>query len=292
MDLTYRAKKPETLKRFLLENNIPLKLVKVEDGKMMLFINNDPKTKDDTMKKGDTVKVGILDEKPDPQIAMEDIPLEILFEDEYFLIVNKPSDMQVMISKAHPTGTLANALAFYYDKIGLKAKIHFINRLDKETSGLMMIAKNKFLKFLFSDRTDNTIVNQYIAVVQGILELKNFCIDLPISRTEGTIIREVTENGDECRTSYKVEREFDGFSLVKILSETGKTHQIRVHFAYFNYPIVGDLLYNKNRYSVNKMLLESNLIRFQHPIKDQPVEVKLPVDEAIRSFMKMHGSLI
>ncbi|HOP56627.1 MAG TPA: RluA family pseudouridine synthase [Bacillota bacterium] len=292
MDLIYRAKKPETIKRFLLENNIPLKLVKSEEGKMMLFVNNDLKTKDDTMKKGDTIKIRIQDEKPESDIIPEDIPLDILFEDEYFLVVNKPSDMQVMISKTHPTGTLANALAFYYKKNGLGSQIHFINRLDKETSGLMLVAKNRFLKFLFSDRTDNSITNEYLAVVQGLMDIKRFCIELPISRSEGSIKREVSETGDECKTSYQVEREFDGFSLVRILSETGRTHQIRVHFSYFNYPIVGDLLYNKNRYPVKDMLLYSNLIRFRHPIKDQDVEVRLPASEEIRAFMKMHGALI
>ena len=143
MELVYRPKKPEAIKRFMLENNIPLKLVVVSGGKQLIYVNNEQKTKDDTIKKGDTLKIVIPDEKFDTTIKPEAIALDIRYEDEYFLIVNKPADMQVMVSKAHPTGTLANALNHYYQQQGIPSQIHFINRLDKETSGLMLVAKNR-----------------------------------------------------------------------------------------------------------------------------------------------------
>jgi len=290
MDLIYRAKKPETIKRFLYENNVPLKLVEVVKGKLQLFINNELKLKEDSIKKGEYLRVVIPDEKLDDSVKMEDIPLDIRYEDEYFLIVNKPADMQIMISKAHPGGTLANAINHYYDKNGIHSQIHFINRLDKETSGLVLVAKNRFLKFLFSDRTENQITKEYYAVLDGILDNKRFCIDLPISRIEGSVIREVSEKGEECCTTYAVEKEFDHFSLVRILSETGRTHQIRVHFSFFNYPIVGDEIYNKNRYQVKSLLLYCNKIAFMHPLKEQMVEVQLPYPQAFTEFMGKHGA--
>ncbi len=290
MDLLYRAKKPETIKRFMFENNVPLKLVEIENNKMMLYVNNDQKTKEDTIKKGDTLKIRIPDEKLDTSVEKEDIPLDIRYEDEYFLIVNKPADMQVMISKAHPKGTLANSLNFYYEANEINSQIHFINRLDKETSGLVLIAKNRFLKFLFSDKTENNIVKEYYAIMDGILDNKKFCIDLPINRVEGSVLREVTMHGDDCRTVYQVEKEFKKYSLVKILSETGKTHQIRVHFSYFNFPIVGDEIYNKNRYPVKRLLLYCHKIAFMHPLKDQMVEVTLPYPQEFVDFMKRQGA--
>ncbi|MDD4354811.1 MAG: RluA family pseudouridine synthase [Candidatus Izemoplasmatales bacterium] len=285
MELVYRPKKPETIKRFMHENNIPLKLVVVQEGKQLIYVNNDLKSKDDTIKKGDTLKIVIPDEKWDSSIAPEDIPLDIQYEDDYFLIVNKPADMQVMISKAHPSGTLANALNFYFQKNQIQSQIHFINRLDKETSGLMLIAKNRFIRFLFSDKTSNVVNREYIAILEGILDNKRLCIDLPVSRIDGSIKREVTLTGEDCSTSYEVMKEFKKFSLVKILSETGKIHQIRVHFSHFHYPIVGDELYNKNHYPVSQLLLLSNRISFNHPLKDQPVEVTLPMPKAFQDFI-------
>jgi 23S rRNA pseudouridine1911/1915/1917 synthase len=285
MELVYRPKKPETIKRFMHENNIPLKLVVLDNGKQLIYVNNDLKTKDDTIKKGDTLKIVIPDEKWDASIKPEDIPLDIHYEDEYFLIVNKPADMQVMISKAHPSGTLANALNFYYQKQDIKSQIHFINRLDKETSGLMLVAKNRFIRFLFSEKTTNVVTREYLALLDGILDNKRLCIDLPISRVEGTIKREVTLTGEDCSTSYEVVKEYKKFSLVRILSETGKIHQIRVHFSHFHYPIIGDELYNKNRYPVNQLLLLSNKITFLHPLKDTTVDITLPMPKAFQDFI-------
>ena len=289
MELLYRPKKPDTIKRFMLENNIPVKLVIEEAGKPQIYVNNELKTRDDTIRKGDSLRIAIQDEKYDQTIKPEPMPLDIKFEDEYFLIINKPANMQVMVSKAHPTGTLANGLNHYFMEHNIKSQIHFINRLDKETSGLMLVAKNRFLKFLFSTKTENSVEREYYAILDGILDNKRLCIELPISRTEGTIIREVSLQGEECQTTYQVEREFSRYSLVKITQESGKTHQIRVHFAYFNYPIVGDDLYNKNHYNIDRMLLMSHRVAFQHPIKDQAVEVALPLDEAFTAFIRKFG---
>ena len=144
---------------------------------------------------------------------------------------------------------------------------------------------------MFSSKTDNAVEREYYAILDGILSKTSVSgIELPISRTEGTILREVSLQGEECQTTYQVEREFGKYSLVRITSESGKTHQIRVHFAYFNFPIVGDDLYNDNRYpKVDRMLLMSHRICFQHPIKDQKVEAILPLEEAFASFIKRNG---
>jgi len=290
MELLYRPKKPDTIKRFMLENNIPIKLIVEAAGRQLIYVNNEQKTRDDTVRKGDTLKIVIADEKYDASIKPEAIPLDIKYEDEYFLIINKPANMQVMVSKAHPTGTLANALNYYFEQQQIKSQIHFINRLDKETSGLMLVAKNRFLKFLFSSKTENSVEREYYAILDGILDNKRLCIELPITRGENTIKREVSLQGEECQTTYQVEREFKRYSLVKITAESGKTHQIRVHFSYFSFPIVGDELYNKNRYNVERMLLMSHRVAFLHPIKDQEVEVVLPLDEAFTAFMKKNGA--
>lgn len=290
MELIYRIKKPEAIQRFLKESNVPFKIIEVKDGKHQIFVNQTLKSLKDTVKKGEHLHVFINDEELDSKIRPERMTLDIAYEDDYVIIINKPADQQIMVTKAHPTGTLANGLQGYYKDHGIKSEIHFVNRLDKESSGLIMLAKNRFIKYLLSGKSETDIAREYHAIIDGILDVKKNCIELPIGRVENSIKREVQLQGEECSTTYQVVKEFKRFSLVKVLSETGRTHQVRVHFSHFSFPIVGDELYNKNRYTINQMLLFSSLIRFVHPILDQEINVELELPEAFKKFMKENGA--
>jgi 23S rRNA pseudouridine1911/1915/1917 synthase len=290
MELIYKIKKPESIVNFLHENNVPLKIIEMEDGKHKVFVNHNLKLLKDTVKKGDHLHIFILNEDRDSLVVPEKMDLDIVYEDEYILVVNKPANMQIMVTKAHPQGTLANGLQQYYVDNNILSQIHFVNRLDKESSGLMIIAKNRFIKFLLSSKTEGEIQREYYCIIDGILDLKRSCIDLPIGRQENTIKREVQMSGEECSTSYQVVKEFGHYSLVKIISETGKAHQIRVHFSHFSYPVVGDDLYNSNRYKVDQMLLFSYKVSFQHPINDTLVDLTLDIPEPFQKFMKENGA--
>lgn len=289
MELIYKVKKPETITRFLQENNVPAKVIEMNKGKPHILVNQAEKSFKDTVKKGDHLHVFIQDETPEEDIQPQTIELDIRYEDEYLLIVNKPAEMQIMTSKAHPTGTLANAIAGYFQSKAIFSQIHYVNRLDKETSGLMIIAKNRFVKFLLSDKTEGDITKEYLCILDGLLDVKRSCIDLPIGRIENSAKREVQFGGEDCQTNYAVQREFLQYSLVKVLSESGRVHQIRVHFAHFNYPIIGDAIYSKKQHKVNTMMLYSSRVSFHHPIKDTEVDVTLEYPKEFKQFLFEHG---
>jgi len=290
MELVYKIKKPESIVSFLHESNVPIKIIEMEDGKHKVFVNHNLKTLKDTVKKGEHLHVFVQDEERDGLVAPEKMDLNIAYEDEYLLVINKPANIQIMVTKAHPKGTLANGLQQYFIENNIFSQIHFVNRLDKESSGLMIIAKNRFIKFLLSDKTEGEITREYYCVIDGIIDAKRNCIDLPIGRHENSVKREVQMTGEECSTSYQVIKEFSHYSLVKILSETGRAHQIRVHFSHFSYPIVGDEIYNNNQYKVDQMLLYSYRVSFQHPILDTLVDVSLELPETFQKFLKENGA--
>ncbi|MGD9910074.1 MAG: RluA family pseudouridine synthase [Candidatus Izemoplasmatales bacterium] len=284
MELIYKIKKPETILRFLKEQSVPAKIIEMEDQKPKIFVGQVQKLFKDTVKKGDHLHVFIQDEEYDTTIAPENGELNVVFEDDYILVVNKPAEMQIMVTKAHPKGTLANIIQQYYMDNNIKSQIHFVNRLDKESSGLILLAKNRFIKYLLSDRTPGSITREYTALIDGVLDAKKNCINLPIGRVENSFKREVVMNGEECETFYQVIKESNQFSLVRILSETGKTHQIRVHFAHFYTPIVGDEIYNAKKYNVSELMLFSHRIAFTHPITDEELDIRLDLPVVMKEM--------
>jgi 23S rRNA pseudouridine1911/1915/1917 synthase len=281
MELIYKVKKPETISRFMQENNIPSKILEIEDNKQKIYVNGELKTRKDTVRKGGKIHFFINDEVRDPRIKSEDVKLEIVYEDSYMLIVNKPNNVQMMISKAHPSGTLANAINNYYEENDIKAKIHYVTKLDREASGLIVIAKHKFIKYLLSN--DNSITYHMKIIIDGILDLKESIIPLPISRVDGSILREVSEHGEECLTNYKVLDEFKGHSLVEVWIKDKLAHQIRVHFSYFFAPVVGDKLYGKE--PKEELMMYCNKLDFKNPITEEPIHMELIEPKHFKEFL-------
>jgi len=284
MELIYRVKKPETIQRFMQENNIPSKILELVDNKPRIEVNGKPKQKKDTIKKNDKVHFFIRDEKRDPKVKPEDLGLSIVYEDPYLLIINKPENMQMMISKSHLSGTLANGINFHYEKNGVDAEIHFVTKLDREASGLILVAKHKFIKFIMSNNTENSITYYLKAIVEGKFEIKENCIPLPISRPVGTIRREIAEEGEECSTNYRVIKEYPNHSLVEIWIKNKLAHQIRVHFSFFGCPIVGDKIYGKE--DDHELMLYCYKMDFTHPITEERINFELREPEYFRKFME------
>ncbi|MFA5006430.1 MAG: RluA family pseudouridine synthase [Candidatus Izemoplasmatales bacterium] len=289
MELAYKIKKPQTIKDFMHENNVPHKLV-LKDGKQLIVVNSEERTWNDSVKKGDTLRLTIPDEEIDPEVIKEDIPLDIVYEDEYLLVLNKAFGMPVMITKSHPTGTLTNALCHYYATHGINAKIHLVNRLDKETVGLMIVAKNRFVKFLLSEDLKVKIDRQYQAIIEGILDAKEGTIDLPIGKAdEASTKREVLMDGEDAVTDFVVVKEFGLKSLIRVKLETGKTHQIRVHFAHFGHAVVGDPLYNPKYKAGERLMLQSDRLAFKHPITGKDLEFSLEMPADFKAYMARFG---
>lgn len=288
MELIYRVKKPETIKRFMTENNIPTSILQKDEKNYKIFVNNEIKSRKDTVRKGDKIHFLLSDEGLNKNVEPEDYDLDIVYEDEYFLIVNKPINMLLTVSKTNPSHTLANYLVAHYKKNNINNMIHYVNKIDRESSGLVVIAKHRFIKFLLSNKVDNELQFSYKAIVDGILDAKDFDICLPIKKQEGSYIREVVQDGGEdCSTKYHVEKEFKQYSLLDLKVIGKVTHQIRVHLAFFDKPIVGDKIYNKHEHK-EPLMLVCYQTNFNHPVTEEKINVQLDLPKRFQEFMKVN----
>lgn len=227
----------------------------------------------------DVVSVLINFVEGNSNIVATAIPLDIIYEDEYLLAINKPSNMPVHPSMLHYENTLSNAVKSYFDSLNLKRKIRIVNRLDKDTSGIVIFAKNEYIQeCLIRQMKTKEFKKEYLAIVSGILQKKFDTLCFPIARKEGSIIeRTVNPNGDIAITHYNVLKEQNNLSLVHVFLETGRTHQIRVHFSHINHPILGDTLYGSSSSLINRQALHSYKITFIHPISKQVLTLESPI---------------
>ena len=215
-------------------------------------------------------------------VPNSNIELNILFEDDYLLIVDKPANLPVHPSILHYENSLSNGVKYYFDKIGLKKKIRPVNRLDKDTSGIVIFAKSEYIQeCLVKQMKSGTFKKYYIAVLDGVLENEGGTINAPIARKENSIIeRIVSDDGDNAISHYKVLKKFFNMTEVEFSLETGRTHQLRVHSKYIGHPIVGDTLYGSSSDSIERQALHAYKVKFIHPISNTKILLKsdLPND--------------
>lgn len=236
------------------------------------------------LRTGDEIEVIMPTE--DNIFEPEDIPIDVIYENDYFIIINKQAFLVVHPTKGHPFNTIANGLANYIHNRGESYKIRFANRLDRDTSGLMIVCKNGYSQKIISDQMiANKIEKKYYAVVSGIVKDDNGTIDLPIGLlNEDDIERSVFEGGYESITHYKVVERFRGSqedaTLVEIILETGRTHQIRVHFKAIGHTLLGDILYGGNHELINRQALHAFSLKMknidgelQNHVKEMPKDM-------------------
>lgn len=286
MNLSYQIDKDEhydnvlhVLKeQFLLSDRLITKLKKANK----IYLNSLPTYTKKSVTVGDTVSVLIDFEEDNSNIVASNIPLNIIYEDDYLLVLNKPANIAIHPSILHFDNSLSNGVKFYFDKLGLKKKIRIVNRLDRNTSGIVILAKNEYIQeCLIKQMKTNEFKKEYLAIAKGILESKSGTLNFPIARKEGSIIeRTVSSDGDSAITHYDVVKEFNNLSLVHIVLETGRTHQIRVHFSHIGHPILGDTLYGSPSELINRQALHSYKLTFIHPVtkKELILESSLPND--------------
>ncbi len=228
------------------------------------------------------LKIVLSEDCASENIMPVNIPLDIVYEDEDILIVNKSSNMPVHPSIGNYNNTLANAVAYHFAKRGETFKFRAINRLDRDTTGLLIVAKNILSGSILCDMVKNRkIVREYMAICEGIVDDEGI-IDAPIGRAYDSIIerRVDFQNGDRAVTHYKKIKNNDKLSLVALKLETGRTHQIRVHMKYINHPLIGDFIYNPNYQFMHRQSLHSYKLEFVHPITgvNYKFVAKLPED--------------
>ena len=210
--------------------------------------------------------------------------LDIIYEDECMLVLNKPAHMPVHPSLNHYEDSLSNGVRYYFDLINLHKKIRPVNRLDLDTSGIVIFAKNEYVQENFiRQMANNTFSKEYLAIVVGTLDEKSGVLDYKIDRKLPSIIeRHVSDEGQTSITKYKVLKEKNDLSLVRCTLLTGRTHQIRVHFAYINHPVLGDTLYGNPSNLIDRQALHSYKVSFNHPISSE-----LLTFECLPSFMDL-----
>lgn len=250
------------------------------DGEIL--INNERVDVRYKLQANDVLRVKFPPEERGFYMEAEDIPLSIVYEDKDVLVIDKQPGIVAVPTPHIPKGTIANGVLHYYEKQNLPYTVHIVTRLDRNTSGLMLIAKHRYIHSLFAKAHEaKEIYRSYVAVVKGNLKEKVGTINFPIGRMEGSFIeREVSPEGREAITHYEVIGEGDGYSVVKVVLETGRTHQIRVHFSHIGHPLLGDELYGVQSPHIKRQALHCKELRFRHPITGEIIELtsKVPTD--------------
>ena len=270
MEINYEIKNNTQTINSTLQNELKIssrllyKLIKLNK----IELNHKPCDTRKTGTFGDTITINFDYEEDNSNIIPTKMNLNIIFEDDWLLVVNKPAGIAIHPSVLHYSDSLCNGIKFYFDKIGLKKKIRPVNRLDLNTSGLVVFAKCEYIQeCLINQMKNNQFKKEYLAVCNGFFDKKSGTINLPIARKENSIIeRCISENGQPAITHYEVLKEFDNYSLVKCSLETGRTHQIRVHMSAIGHPLLGDSLYGSISDLINRQALHCFNLQFIHPI--------------------------
>lgn len=241
---------------------------------------------------GDTLQIRVLEEESSPNILPVAMPLDIVYEDEDLMVLNKPSDTPIHPSVNNHENTLANGVMYYFAARNIPFVFRCINRLDRDTSGLLIIAKNMFSGAILSRMSaERRIKREYLAIAEGILPSSG-TIDAPIARTEDSAIMRCVdfERGEHAVTHYTCIRSITSgstsLSLARIHLETGRTHQIRVHMKYIGHPLIGDFLYHpESMTQIRRQALHSYRLCFPHPVTGKILNFTREMPEDMRAML-------
>ena len=255
----------------------------IEEGNIL--VNGQKKKISYKVQTGDNIEINIPEAK-ETSIKAENIPVEVVYEDNDIIVVNKPKGMVVHPANGNPDGTLVNAIMAMckgsLSGIGGEIRPGIVHRLDKDTSGLLIVAKNDLAHINMSNQIkDRQVKKIYIALVKGNINEDEATINMPIGRsTKDRKKMAVRKDGKEAVTHFKVLKRYKDYTLLKVKIDTGRTHQIRVHMAEIGHPVVGDMVYSKgkNEFGVEGQMLHAQSLDFKHPItgKEMHLEAKLP----------------
>lgn len=272
----------EFLKYKGFSRQIIIQLKKTHQG---ILVNNEWAYVRTPLKVNDTITIQLLEEAPSENIVPVPLPLDIVYEDEDILLVNKSANMPVHPSINNYDNTLANGIAYYYKMQEKPFVFRCINRLDRDTTGLLIIAKNALSASILSNQMKKREIHRtYLAVVSGFPKKNADTITAPIARKENSAIERCVDfqKGEPAITHYQMISSKENYSLLKLSLETGRTHQIRVHMKYIGNPLLGDYLYNPDFSRIQRVALHSYSLSFVHPITDKTMNFssKLPEDMA------------
>ncbi|MDE4542370.1 MULTISPECIES: RluA family pseudouridine synthase [unclassified Thermoanaerobacterium] len=271
-----------TLKEFLLNKGFSPTLIRKYKNRGKMLVNGEISIVNRLVFEGDVVELLLDDENT--SVRPEKMDLHICYEDEDILVVNKDAGIVVHPTAGHPDGTLANGVAWYYEKNNIKAPIRPVNRLDRDTSGLIIFAKNPFMQNYL--QIVSPMKKLYIAIVEGDMDGRG-TIDLPIKRKPGsTIERMVDDEGDTAVTHFRLLKRGERLSLVKLELKTGRTHQIRVHLSHIGHPIIGDTLYGSDTSYIKRQALHAYRLTFKQPFIGKCISLYSPIPDDMKAVLK------
>ena len=261
----------------------------IENGNILV---NDIKVKDSyKVKENDYITIEALEETTD--ILPENIPLDIYYEDDDLIVVNKPSGMVVHPAPGNYTGTLVNALIYHTNnlsKVNTNIRPGIVHRIDKDTSGIIIVAKNDKAHLNISEQIkEHKTTKTYLALVRGRVKENEATIDMPIGRSKKDRKKmAVDKYGKKAVTHFKVLKRYSDCTLLEVVIETGRTHQIRVHLSEIGYPIIGDYTYSngKNRFDVEGQMLHAYKIKFKHPTTNEEVEYTAELPKYFKDILE------
>jgi len=274
------------------ELGLSTRLIRSASLDKRIFVNGEVVKMNRVLNSGEVIKIDLAkDESQD--IAPEKMDIDIVYEDEDILVVNKKPFMVVHPTKSYQSGTLANGVINYFMESGQNCIVRLVSRLDMNTSGLIIIAKNQFSHGMLSkEMSENKVEKKYLALVHGIMKEKQGTIDLPIYKPEGIengIRRVIDERGQRSITQYKVIEEYNESSLVECKLETGRTHQIRVHLSHLGHPIYGDTLYghgDEEGELIKRQALHAYGLNFKSPRSGEVLSLKANLPDDMNELIK------
>lgn len=277
-----------TLREVLLDKlNFSVRYVSKLKRFKTVNVNKNFKKLDKKVKKGDLIEVSIQEDMAN--FKPQDLNLDIVYDDFDLIVVNKPPFMVVHPTKSHFENTMANGVTDYIVKKGEAVKIRFVNRLDMNTSGLVIVAKNPFAQHvLSSEMKEEGFDKKYITVVKGVVEKDQDTVEEPIYRpTDDSVKRVVDPRGQESITHYKVIERLKGATVLEVKLETGRTHQIRVHMSHIGHPIIGDELYGSlDEDLINRQALHAYSLKFKQPRTKEILEFKTDIPQDMKKLIE------
>ena len=267
----------------------------IEEGNIL--VNGKSKKISYKVQIGDEIELNIPEAK-EIELKAENIPVEVVYEDNDIIVVNKPKGMVVHPANGNPDGTLVNAImAMCKDSlsgIGGEIRPGIVHRLDKDTSGLLIVAKNDKAHINMSEQIKNREVKKiYIALVRGVVSENEATINMPIGRsTKDRKKMAVRKDGKEAVTHFKVLKRYKKYTLLEVKIDTGRTHQIRVHMAEIGHPVVGDMVYSngKNEFGVEGQMLHAKSLDFKHPITGKQMHLEAELPEYFEKVLEQLGT--
>ncbi|WP_412988540.1 RluA family pseudouridine synthase [Pediococcus siamensis] len=288
--LTNSGTETMKVKAFLQANGFSHRLVSTIKKTGQLLINTKRVWPTDAIQPGEQLTIRLPKEKSDPHVPFSDQPLVVLFEDENWLVINKPAGVTSVPGPSNRTDTMVNRIKGHLKRQGSQDLVpHVITRLDRDTSGVMLIAKNKVANSLLAPQIEtHTIEKRYLAVVAGQLVSAAGLIDKPLGLAADGIHREIQTTGQQAQTKYVVQKQFPQFAVVQVQLLTGRTHQIRVHFKSIGHPLVGDALYGGPLdLGLTRQALHAQTLKFMDPLTNQPHFFEAPLPEDMRRLINV-----